>query len=101
MFPISGKWILLILVAPVALLLLMVVIAAIVGKFIRRRCPACMQRGLKQMSVVRAYTLVDGHEALDYRTYLRCEKCGSRFKLHQGILSGVPEDEMTEATRFG
>lgn len=98
---INPKLIFAILVAPVVLLVVIVVIGAIVGKFLRRRCPACMQRGLKQMSVVRAETLVDGHEALDYRTYLRCEKCGTRFKLHQGILSGVPDDEMTEATRFG
>ena len=99
--PLIPKLIIALLVAPVVVLILIVAIGAIVGKYIRRRCPACMQKSLKQMSVVRAETLVDGREDLDYRTYLRCENCGSRFKLHHGILSGVPEDEMTEATRFG
>jgi hypothetical protein len=99
--PFDPRLIIVVLVAPVVLLVVIVVIGAIVGKFVRKRCPACMQRGLKQMSVVRAETLVDGNETPDYRAYFRCEKCGSRFKQHQGILSGVPEDEMTDATRFG
>ncbi|CAN5498528.1 hypothetical protein BH09PLA1_BH09PLA1_21460 [soil metagenome] len=101
MYPISGKWILLLLVAPVVLLVLIVAIGAVVGNYVRRRCPACMQRALKQMSVVRAQTIVAGEEQPDYRAYFRCEKCASRFKLHEGILSGVPEDEMSDATRFG
>jgi hypothetical protein len=89
------------LVAPVVILLLLLVVSAIVGRLLRKRCPACLQRSLKQMSVVRAETVVDGQEDLDYRSYLRCENCGSRFKLHGGILSGVPDDEMSDATRFG
>jgi hypothetical protein len=89
------------LIAPVVLLVLIVAIGALVGRYVRKRCPACMQRALRQMSVVRAETVVNGEEAFDYRSYFRCENCGSRFKLHEGILSGVPEDEMTEATRFG
>jgi len=89
------------LAAPVVLLVLIVVVGAVVGRYIRKRCPACMQRALKQMSVVRAETIVNGEEAFDYRSYFRCENCGSRFKLHEGILSGVPDDEMAEATRFG
>ena len=98
---VDPRLIIALLVAPVVLLVVIVVIGAIVGKLVRKRCPACMQRGLKQMSVVRAETMVDGNEALDYRAYFLCDKCGSRFKLHQGILSGVPDDEMTDATRFG
>jgi hypothetical protein len=78
-----------------------VVVSSIVSQRSRRKCPACLQRGLKQMSFVRAETVVDGKEQPDYRTYLRCERCGERFKLHDGMLTGVPEDEMTEATRFG
>lgn len=98
---INPKLVIALLVAPVVLLMAIVAIGAIVGKYLRKRCPACMRRALKQVSVVRAETIVNGHEEFDYRAYFRCDNCGSRFKLHHGILSGVPDDEMSEATRFG
>jgi hypothetical protein len=98
---INPKLLIALLVAPVVFLVVIVAIGAIVGRYVRKRCPACMQRTLKQMSVVRAETVVNGQEEFDYRSYFLCSNCGSRFKLHQGILTGVPDDEMTEATRFG
>ena len=100
MMPIS-KWVALLLVAPAIMLVAGVVIASLVGRRIRRQCPACLQKSLKQVSVVRAESVVDGESAPDYRSYFRCEKCGERFKLRGGVLSGVPADEMSDAARFG
>ena len=97
----SGRSFILVLVAPTVVLVGIVVLTAVIGKYHRRRCPACLQRGLKSVSRVRTMTVVNGEETPDYRSYLVCEKCGSRFKLHEGVLSGVPEDEMADATRFG
>ena len=98
---IDPRLVIALLVAPVVLFVLIVAIASTVGRYVRKRCPACMQRALKQMSVVRADTVIEGEDSYDYRAYFRCENCGTRFKLHDGILSGVPDDEMSEATRFG
>ena len=89
------------LVLPTIVLVGIVLVVSIVGRYRRRRCPACMQRGLRSVSRVRAVTVVNGVDVPDYRSYLLCEKCGSRFKLREGVLSGVPEDEMADATRFG
>jgi hypothetical protein len=89
------------LVAPTVVLALVVAATMIASRFYRRKCPACMQRGLKRVSVVRTFTETRGVSTPEYWSYLRCEKCGERFKLHDGILSGVPEDERDEATRFG
>jgi len=89
------------LVAPTVLLGAIVAIAMLASRFYRRRCPACMQRGLKRVSVVRTFVETRGQASPEYWSYLRCEKCGERFKLHDGIISGVPEDERDEATRFG
>ena len=98
---ISGKWFIIILIAPTTLLVVIVAISALVSHFHRARCPACLQKGLKSVSRVRTTSVVNGEEVPDYRSYLLCEKCGSRFKLHEGVLTGVPEDEMADATRFG
>jgi hypothetical protein len=93
--------ILLVLVAPTVLLGVAVAVTMVASKFYRRRCPACMQRGLKRVSVVRTFVETRGVSSPEYWSYLRCDKCGERFKLHDGIITGVPEDERDEATRFG
>lgn len=95
------RWLILVLVAPTVLLGVVVAVTMIASKFYRRRCPACMQRGLKRVSVVRTFVETRGVASPEYWSYLRCDKCGERFKLHDGIISGVPEDERDEATRFG
>lgn len=98
----SPKLIILILVAPTVLLIVAVIVSAIRARFYRKRCPACLQRGLKSVNFVRAFTESrDGERTPEYWSYLACEKCGQRFKLHNGVMTGVPDDEMTEATRFG
>jgi len=89
------------LVAPTVLLGAIAAISLIGSRFYRRRCPACMRRGLKRVSVVRTFVETRGVSSPEYWSYLRCEKCGERFKLHDGIISGVPEDERDEAMRFG
>jgi hypothetical protein len=95
------RWLILALVAPTVALVVLVIIASLVSRYRRRQCPACLQKGLRSVSRVRATTVVDGSEVPDYRSYLRCDKCGARFKLHDGVLSGVPDDELADATRFG
>ncbi len=80
---------------------MIVALTTFIGRFRREKCPACLQKGLRQVSVVRAETVVNGEPVPDYRAYLLCDHCKSRFKKHNRILSGVPEDEMPEATRFG
>ena len=79
----------------------LVTVASLVARYRRKQCPACLQKGLRSVSRVRGVSVVDGSELPDYRSYLRCEKCGARFKLHDGVLSGVPDDELADATRFG
>ncbi len=95
------QWIVIALAAPAVLLVVGVVISSIIASRSRRQCPACLQKGLKQVSFVRANAVVDGVDQPDYRTYLVCERCGERFKLRDGILSGVPHDELADASRFG
>jgi hypothetical protein len=99
---VSTRLIILILVAPTVLLILLIVASAILARYHRKRCPACLQRGLKSVSFVRAFTETrDGDRTPEYWSYLVCEKCGQRFKLHNGVMTGVPEDELAEATKFG
>jgi hypothetical protein len=94
--------VILLLVAPTLLLIIGVAIHAVATRYYRRRCPACLQRGLKSVSVVRTFTETSaGERSPEYWSYHICEKCGQRFKLHNGMLTGVPEDELSEATRFG
>ena len=98
----SPKLIILLLVAPTVLLVVAVIVSAILARYHRKRCPACLQRGLKSVSFVRAFTETrDGQRTPEYWSYLVCEKCGQRFKLHNGMMTGVPEDELAEAMKFG
>ncbi len=60
----------------------------------RRPCPACGQRGLRWVNLIKATILVNGRRAPDCWVYYCCKTCGAGFKLHRGVWIRVPDEEI-------
>jgi hypothetical protein len=80
--------------SPAILYGIALVVTAIVMRYYRRPCPACGQRGLKFVEQCLATVMVNGQRAPDSWSYYICEKCDAVFKLHRGVWSPVPEEEV-------
>ena len=89
------KWVygLLLILSPAILYGLALISTALTGKFHRRTCPTCHQRGMVSVNHVMATVVIDGRRAPDQWSYYRCEKCGVVLKLHRGEWKPVPDDE--------